>query len=296
MEDLRVIAGGRYDNESVDDLDDTTYSSSFPLPPGVLPPSQVTSSDTTYDAFLPKFGLVYDWTQDLSTGFTVQRGYRAGGTQLNTFTGQVNEFDPEYTWNYELSVRSQWWDQRLTVNANAFYTRWSDQQVNVFGPSGLTIDFNTINAGKSEIYGGELSVELYATENLDLYADLGIARTNFLEFEDQGVDLSGNQFPFASEVTGGFGASYYFPYNIELHGDASYTGPQFMTVDNNDDLKSDGRFLLNARIGYATETFSAFLYGRNLLDVDYVTQIVPDRSQVRAGDPLTVGVLLNANF
>jgi len=295
IDDLSLVAGGRYDNESVDYKDTTVVTSSVPLPIP-LPPTERVASDTSFDAFLPKFGVVYDWTEDLSTGFTVQRGYRAGGTQRNIATGQLNEFDPEYTWNYELSVRSQWLNKALTANANAFYARWNDQQVNVIGPSGLSFDFNTVNAGKSEYYGGELELIYLPMDNLDLFGSLGLVQTKFIEFRNQGIDYADNEFPFAPNVTGAFGASYYFDWGIELHGDASYTGPSYVTIDNTSDQKADGRFLVNARVGYAQEQFSLFLYGRNLTDVDYITQVTPGRTVVRTGEPLTVGVLFNANF
>ena len=90
----------------------------------------------------------------MSTGFTVQRGYRAGGFEALPL-GQ-NEFGPEYTTNYEFSFRSLWLDDRLTANANAYYTDWTDQQVSVPGPSGTFLDSRTDNAGESKLYGFEL--------------------------------------------------------------------------------------------------------------------------------------------
>jgi outer membrane receptor protein involved in Fe transport len=86
---------------------------------------------TTYQAFLPKGGLSWEVAPDKTVSAIVQRGYRSGGNGINPGRAQALTYDPEYTWNYELSLRTQWLDRRLTLNANAFYIDWTDQQVNV---------------------------------------------------------------------------------------------------------------------------------------------------------------------
>ncbi|MEO1600186.1 MAG: TonB-dependent receptor [Pseudomonadota bacterium] len=292
---MRLIAGGRYDRETVDLEDITVVTTNVPLPIP-LPPDDRVSSETTFSAFLPKAGLVYDWTDDLSTGFTVQRGYRAGGTQRNTLTGVINEFDPEFTWNYELALRSQWFDGRLTANANAFYTAWRDQQVNVIGPTGLDADFNTINAGRSRLFGGELELRGTPMAGLELFGSVGFVRTEFLDFVDGDDDFSGNRFPDSSPVTAAFGGTYSFANGIVLGADASYTAGAFSDPDNTATTKSDSRLLLNAQIGYEAENWAVTLYARNLLDNDYVTQITDDRRLARTGEPLTVGAFATLRF
>lgn len=273
---LWLIAGGRYDRETAE-VDANNLE-----------------REATFDAFLPKVGVDYNWTDDLSTSFIVQRGYRAGGTQVNGFTGAVNEFDPSFTWNYEFAVRSQWLDGQLTANANIFYTDWTDQQARILGPSGNTSDFDVRNAGKSRLYGGELDLSLSPTDNLDLFASLGYVRTRFLEFDNRGQDLSDNEFPFSPKLTGALGASYYFDNGFEIHADASYTEGSFGDVANTEEFKSDSRFLLNARVGYEADHWSAFIYARNILDKDYLTLAFPTNSI--AGDPLTVGGFVTVNF
>ncbi|MEM9370058.1 MAG: TonB-dependent receptor [Pseudomonadota bacterium] len=293
IDKLGLIAGGRYDRETVEFEDTVVVTTSAPI--GLpLPPADTASSDTTFDAFLPKVGVVYDWTDDLSTGFTVQRGYRAGGTSRNILTGEITEFDPESTWNFELALRSQWFDGALTANANVFYTLWRDQQVDVFGPSGSDLDFFTVNAGESRLIGGEIELRANPTDNLELFGSVGIANTEFTDFVDNGIDFAGNEFPRAPEVTGAFGASYFFDNGFELHGDASYTGGNFNDIQNSADSFVDGRFLLNARAGYQGENWGAFLYVRNLLDEDYLLQILGDRA--RSGEPLTVGAFATFSF
>jgi len=301
---LGLIFGGRYDYEEQTFSSTVNSAASVPVPPGTLPPSQSLKTSTNYDAFLPKLGLVYDWTPDVSTSFTVQRGYRAGGSQQNTLTGVISEFDPEFTWNYELGFRSLLLDGRLTANANIFYTDWEDQQVNVQGPSGLSIDFQTVNAGKSQLYGGEFMLEYRPTPKWDLFASVGYTKTEFEEFIDNGVDLSGNEFPNAPEWTAAAGISHFFDSGWEAHTDVSFTDSSFSFADNNPATSADSRFLVNARIGYRQDNWAVFAYVRNLLDEDYVTQATEsaagrvglNTAKVRTGEPRTVGVFATANF
>ena len=84
---------------------------------------------TDYDAFLPKLGVTYEFAQNQQLSFTVQRGYRSGTVQVNSFDGGVNNVDPEFTTNYELAYRGAFYDDSLRVSANVFFAQWRDQQV-----------------------------------------------------------------------------------------------------------------------------------------------------------------------
>jgi TonB-dependent siderophore receptor len=295
FEQWTLTVGARYDRETEESIDRSSRSIDPPVIE--LPPIQPVDTDTTFDAFLPKIGITYDWTDDFSTGFTVQRGYRAGGAQRNLVTGELNEFDPEFTWNYELALRSTWLDGRLTLNANLFYTDWTDQQVSVFGASGNIFDTNTVNAGESELYGFEVDAQGRLTDNLDTFAALGFVHTEFTDFVSGNEDFSGNEFEFAPNITAAFGGSYFFPHGWVLYADASYTDEHFNDNANRQALEVDDRFLVNARFGYEGDTWSAYVYSRNLFDQNYVTQFADEqRSLARTGEPRVIGLQVNAQF
>lgn len=297
---LSFTVGARYDYEEL------TFSNTSITTPALLPPVNV-SGNTSYEAFLPKLGVTYDFAEAQSVSFTVQRGYRAGGAQVNAFNGNLNEFDPEFTTNFELAYRGEFFDGDMRVAANLFYTEWEDQQVRVFGGSGNPLDSDVVNAGKSELFGGELMVEGEPTANLSLFASLGYAKTEFLRFNSAGVDLSGNTFPNAPEWTGALGGSYAWSNGVTFAMDASYTGASFFDADNLATERSDDRWLVNAQLTYENDDgWLAGLYIRNLLDEDYAVQRnattlltaggpVPG-AQVRTGEPRTFGVFLSKTF
>lgn len=297
---LGLIAGARYDHETIDFTSVNEFTSDNAVVASFLPAGTTETSSTSFNAFLPKVGVTYDVHDDLSFGLTVQRGYRGGGTSINLLTGNRNKFDPEYTWNYEASMRSQWFDKRLTVNANVFYTDWSDQQVTVLGSSGNSLDTDTMNAGNSRLFGGELEVKASPSHKWDLYASLALVNTKFEDFTSGSDNFTGNEFPFAPEFMAAAGVTRYFNNGMFVSADVSYADEAFGDAANSDALKLDERFLLNARVGYETGPWKVYAYARNLLDEDYITGAATDSAgnleRVRTGEPRTLGIVGQYHF
>ncbi|MEM6645124.1 MAG: TonB-dependent receptor, partial [Bacteroidota bacterium] len=292
---LTVTAGLRYDNET---LDRSTFNDSIganfegvagtpfsnPLLEaqivGLLLATINTEDqeiDTEYEALLPKIGLTYDLTKDASIGATVQRGYRAGGAQTLTI-GEVNQFDPEFTWNYELALRSRWLDGRLVANANVFYTDWTDQQISVPIPENIAF-FRTENAGASTLYGGELEIRAIPTKGLSLFTSLGLSVSEFDEFVSDGRDLAGFEFPGAPAGTFAVGGIYDAGNGPFLAASLSYVGEHYSQVgsidtngrlSNDPVLRSGDYTIVDAQIGYAFDVQGTDVkvtgFARNLFD------------------------------
>lgn len=292
-----LTAGARYDYEKIEATDDTLYTQN-PVVVPVLPAGASGQNDTAFNAFLPKVAATYHWNEDVNTSFTVQRGYRAGGTSLNPFTLEMADFNPEYTWNYELAVRSTLLDGRMTLNGNLFYTDWEDQQVLVNGASGNPNDISVTNAGQSSLYGLEIDMAYRVSEQLELYTGLGFVKTEFDDFVNQNTDYSGNEFPYAPQMTAALGGEYRFDQNWFMQLNANYIADHFSFADNDTDAEIPSRWVVNTRAGFEREDWSVVLYARNLLDENYFTQrnVSSSYDLVRSGEPLTVGLELNASF
>lgn len=257
-----------------------------------------------FTALLPKFGAKVDLTPDISLGANVQRGYRAGGSQVET-VGGINQFDPEFTWNYELSFRSRLVGGRLTANANLFYTDWRDQQVSIPVPG--TPFFRTENAGASTLYGGEIELRAVPSRGMTLYSSLGITRTEFDEFLQGTRDLSGLGFPGSPGETLSAGVIYDRGRGFFGAANVAYAGEYFSiigTIDNPDGtVSNDPRFLagnhttVDARAGYTFDFNGAetriAAFARNLFDAtsrDFATTDVFGDSSVSLLPPRVVGV------
>ncbi|MEL6277261.1 MAG: TonB-dependent receptor [Pseudomonadota bacterium] len=339
---LSFTFGARYDIESIDQ---TAFDSTLvpPFPPSgnpvvdqVLVAAATTFSnvvdiraDNDFNAFLPKGVIKYDWTDDLSTSFSVQRGYRAGGLSFNIFRGAlaedvdsdgqitqsdlealgiVNSFDPEFTTNYEFAFRSQWFDKRLTLNANAFYINYDDQQINVL-LSANPLDSITDNVGASRLFGFEVEATANPIEGLDLFANVGFSDTEFTESADlAATDLTGLEFSFAPRWTAGAGGRYTFANGLFANLRTRYTDESFSIVENDPTGINDAFFLVDVIIGYEGESFGIELFANNLFDEEYFTQNTIDTPDgmggfepsqgaiAQVGAPRVIGARLVAGF
>lgn len=251
-----------------------------------------------FEAFLPKGGVEMAWTDDLSTSFVVQRGYRSGGTSVNLARSQTSPYNPEYTWNYELSLRSQWLDGALTLNANVFYIDWKEQQTVI--NLGLNVyDTLTVNAGKSHVFGFEVEASHFVSDSFDYYASIGHTATEFDAFETtiaSVTDLSGLEFPYAPKWTfaagfnlrqGGFRLNMNMSHRTSVFGDV--VTPQEAT-------RESGRTLVNARLGYDFGNYELSLFANNIFDEKYIQYRAPGFDTALLGAPRVVGVVLEVGL
>jgi len=240
------------------------------------------------EAWLPMVGTTLNWTEDLATSFTLKRGYRAGGAGVSLVSGTLFQFDPEFAWNYEFALRSQWFDRRLTFNTNVFYMDWTDQQVSAPGPSG-PVDSIVINAGQSQSYGVEVETYAQPTDQLTLRGSVGYLETEFLDLTNGGVDLSGNEFPNAPNWTLAAAARYQFQGGIYVQADANYRSAGFTDPENRPRSFEEERTLINGRLGYKTENIDAYVYSTNIFDVDYIAHQSELVDTSKVGDGRFVG-------
>ncbi|NQZ59354.1 MAG: TonB-dependent receptor [Lentisphaeraceae bacterium] len=264
--------------------------------------TSVSDSQSEY-VFLPKIGLTYHAADNVDVSATVQRGYRAGGlsTPANLF-GTVSgtlPYDPEYSWNYELALRSHWFDSQLIVNANVFYMDYEDQQVNEMTeiPNTNISLGTTVNAGKSHSYGAEL--ELVYTpkqiEGLQAYANLGLLKTEFDEYNTSSGDFTGNEFGRSPEISAAAGVSYFHKSGLFGNIEARYNGEAFTSSENV--YVNDAHLIFDGKIGYTLDDkYTIYVYGQNIFDEKYYTDSDASDGFVNVGLPQTFGAVLDIKF
>ncbi len=337
-ERITLIAGARYDDEERDVRNETVTTTTVTLP-FPLPEDEVVTTKAQYDAFLPKLGVRYRLTEDVVLGATAQQAYRAGGVGIAIVSGERNEFDPEEAWTYELSLRATLFNGRHQFNGNLFYTDWQDQQVtrtSDFGrANGVPLDTVPDNAGESRLFGGELSLDSNWFEGFTTFAALGYLDTQFDEYDGDTFEYTGNEFPYAPEWTLALGFSYQHPSGFVVSGDVNWSD-QFFSAETNDPnqvefepiLDGEGNevgeretcaarpcndpativddyWVANLKLGYQADVWSAYLFGRNVFDEDYASQVTAVTADAITGEPVqtartaeprVVGVELNYSW
>jgi len=230
----------------------------------------------------PKVGIDYKWSDELMTYALYSVGFRGGGFGPRPSNAlQLASFQPEDLDNYEIGVKSEWFDRRLRLNGDVFYSLYTNQQIGVQDCLPCTPVrvpwFRTINAGKSRIAGVEMELNAAPTDKWSVEASLGYI--NYLLTDFEGITLR----PYLPD------GSRYYPnrtpkwnyglgtqYQISL-GSAGSLRPridwthQSKIYFNNSAGFQDGYGLLSARITWDSpdDKWSASLFGTNLTDEEY---------------------------
>ncbi|MEO1305429.1 MAG: TonB-dependent receptor [Pseudomonadota bacterium] len=267
--------------------------------PNFLLPIELDESQS-FEVFLPKAVATYDVSDTVSVSLSAQQAYRPGGIGINPVRGTAYIFDEETSWNYEIALRTQSADGRLTFNVNAFLIDWQDQQLEVT-LSPTPQDTEVVNAGESELSGLEATLDYALNDNWDIFASVGLLSTE-ISADDRAIvqadpsqSLVGNEFPFAPEYTATVGTSFQFPSGWSGTVDVNFIGESEPLLPNGQGFGSnDSRALVNARLGYdINETTSAFMFGSNLFDDTYLANAAAAGGSVVVGDPQVVGIGLS---
>jgi len=212
-----------------------------------------------------KIGLDYAVSDNLLIYASYNRGFRSGsinnGLQYLALADPSDAYaDPEFLDAYELGFKGDFLNNRLRVNATAFFYDYEDQQF--VNQVGLAADLE--NAGRSEVFGAEIEILALLTDNLSLQVGVGLLDTEFTELSlantatpdpfDE-VDLSGNELISAPDVNISLALDYELPTSwgrVNAHLDANYQGDQFYSAYNDfttfEAIRQDAYWLVNARL------------------------------------------------
>ncbi|ADN75800.1 TonB-dependent receptor [Ferrimonas balearica DSM 9799] len=242
------------------------------------------------------------------------RGYKAGGFNMGlppVLEGQT-EFESETLYNYELGLKSRWFDGAVNSNLALFYMDRQNQQVeaSLQDPDNPQRFFlYTNNAGASENYGLELDVNWQATRQLEIYGTLGLLKARYNtyllpEADGSFTDLSGRELAHAPNYQYTLGGTYradngWFT-NLNLNGvDAFY-------YSDSHDARSEAYTLVNAKLGYEAQNWALYLWGRNLTDEQYGVRGFyfgnepndgwAEKLYVRYGDPRQFGLTFRYDY
>ena len=163
LDRLRVTGGVRYNHDAYDGEASFYYSTLARVPSYS---SHVLTGKAEVDFDLTPTDMLYaSWN----------KGYKPGGIN-NTYNGTeavlVKQFfDPETAQSWELGTKSRFLDNKLSVNAAGFYSRYKDMQYLASDP--FPYQDGTANIPNTEIWGGELEASFLALDNhLRLNANL----------------------------------------------------------------------------------------------------------------------------
>ena len=254
--------------------------------------------DETFDEVLPKASLAYDLTEDIRVGVQVSRGFNPGGTTLSFFTGQVDEFDEERLWNYEMFLRSFWLDQRLRLNANVFVADFDDaQRANNIPVQGQVVT-ELDNADDALAYGAEIEAMYWPVEAVSVFVGLGLLDTE-IRRNKQNPAMEGNEFERAPSLSFSFGLTAEPWPNLVFSTQGRFTDDYYSDDDNTPELAMDSYFFADAQLSYTWRpahlpdtAVRLFVFATNLFNNFYGLQSYGDFASVSSPREYGVGLEL----
>ena len=274
----------------------------------------------------PRFAVQYDVTDDLGVFVSATRGFKSGGWNARGVGAEsLAPFVREIAWSYEAGARSQWFDNRLTANATAFYLDVGDFQIpsTVEGPGGTPV-FITQNFADLEVVGLELEIAAMPVDNLNLFVNLGWQDASYRNLDPMVQAIQANcQTGLATgdtvlignncgngiitadgsvgdpvrtpDITLAFGGTYAIPVGdigtILLTGVANYVDDSFTGTNNTPDSFTDSRFIVNAELaltGLLEDRLQLSVECSNCTGKDYVASALAGATYF--DDPLTWSV------
>ena len=152
------------------------------------------NSCITSQVFDIHVNLAYRWTEDFMTYASYSEGYKGGTFTQRVFPPRpdVPSARPEKVKAYEVGFKSSWADNRIRLNGAAFFTDYTDMQINVTEQTPGTdtdqdIGIITRNAGTAEIKGVELELTAVPTDNLVIEAGLGYLDAKYTELLPEAI-------------------------------------------------------------------------------------------------------------
>jgi iron complex outermembrane recepter protein len=183
---LELTAGIRYSDDSKDAA--RTYIQPLALPPftdatpsGVLPPP-IHFEAKRWD---PAFTVKYSFTDNLNAYVRYATAYRAGGANVRSST--FSSYDEESVKTWEVGVKSQLFDRRLTLNAAYYHNTITGFQNNIQeAPTTNPSLTNTANSTTPiKISGVEVEASFRVTSGLTLSAGYSYMHAKkFTEFNN----------------------------------------------------------------------------------------------------------------
>ncbi|TXD82675.1 TonB-dependent receptor [Subsaximicrobium wynnwilliamsii] len=275
-----------------------------------------TSIENDITVWQPKFSLAYEFSETILGYANYGRGYRSGGFNSDETVKFGRTYEPEFTNNYELGLKTSFLNNRIIFN-NAFYRiDFENQQQYTFIPVTPAV-LGIYNFEESTITGFETELKFRATNYLDFFTSLGLndgeikkgvynRLTNAAAFDyetSEEVDVSGNTSPFTIESTFQIGANANFELaeksTLGFHVNVDSRGTQYW--DPLEEYKQEPYTLVNARVNLKLNNFGVTVWSNNIFDTKFNTEFFPTAefgfNNLRfPNTPTTVGIDLSYTF
>ncbi|WP_442955420.1 TonB-dependent receptor [Parasphingorhabdus sp.] len=269
---------------------------------------QTYRTEDSFQAFLPRFNILYRFSDEINGFATVSKGRRSPTVNLDATSGpngpipDFTAIDEETVWNYEIGLKGA--VGPVSGSLGVYYQAYEGFQVSVINGNGVT---ETQSAGSAKNFGVEAEINMQASDWLSLFANIG--------YIDGGIDgkptnpasFSGARFRLQPEVQTAAGFTVDYPINdttrFFMTPSVTHRSRIYFEIPNDSAISQGPVTLVNLRTGvsFADEQFEIAGFARNLTNKDYLL----DAGNVGGGfgiptlipaEPRFYGMQLSAKF
>jgi len=256
-------------------------------------------------SFSPTLGLQYEVSEKMMTYVRYARGNKTGGWNAGISYKGTPPFEAEKVDNFEIGLKSDFWDSRARVNVAVFYMDYTDLQVTTFGGLSTGIGFE-VNSAAAEITGAELDFSLLPVQGLEITGGIGLLDTEFTDYPTSATTSNdGNRIQYAPELNASAAIQYVMPVfatvDLVFRAEYTYKSDFFINPSNDEESRVPSVDLINGRLGLRSQDgkWDVYLWGKNLADEDYLISRQSNTPQVVGGSygvPRTYGLSVSYNF
>lgn len=222
-----------------------------------------------------------------------ETGFKSGGFY---FTSDNGVFQPEHIEAWTIGAKNRFMGNRLQLNLEAFYWRYSNQQIThlILDSAGNAV-FGTQNVGRASYRGIEIETRYLATPTTELNADLQYLDAKYDAFVYQTPNQNGGHGNgTACPNVGTPGANYL----LDCSGQTPPYAPKWtinLGARQTIPLADGGRFMISARSHFQTNTLTGLEFLPNEYQPAYWL-VDGDVTYAFAGDRITITGYLNNAF
>lgn len=256
------------------------------------------AEDLSDTELLPMASLSWKLTPSTTGYLTFSTGWMAGGYDYYSATSQENfAYESEYTRNYEVGIKSSFFNNLLRADLSLFHTDIDDKQIREEVIGGGIGAWKITNAAGAHTRGVELELKALPTHNMEIFAGLGYTKAEIDDWigtlDGAAMNYSGYALPWAPDLTANAGVSYTHDSGWYSTASIFLAGEQYFDAANT--LKDDGYALVNLKAGYRWSRYDISIWCKNLFDEEYAQKKVKNQGDtlVEDGEPMTLGVTLS---
>jgi len=300
----QFVAPTSYISYGTCDVPGTVYQGSYVDPSTGATVSQ--NGKASWEKFTPRANLQWRFENGKMAYVTYSEGFRSGGfngrsTDVNT----LGPYEPEIVKAIEIGLKSQWFDNTLRFNIDAFHNKYINKQEDVVFPAGVDSTVTLVeNAGKAHMWGGEAELTWLPIHGLKTELNIGLLDAQYDSFLVPGLSggtVNKDEFSLrrAPHFTGSFNVEYQEtvgPGAVTYDANYAYKSKYYVvaetlspyTVDPQGAFNSNPGLIhsfgdLDLSVSYDLSNYRVSVWGKNMTDERHFLHVLDVGTNYNAG-------------